>query len=474
MGVEKRYSKQLFQEASVEPQQQEGFADAREDELARAAAAFEQSEAPMDLAAVQDLIREHDERVQPAEEKVAPGFMKYLTRAWEYLRGVLKVEQATITDNGEKVLRGFEEVGDGKDARRKLFHLAEKLFSDDIGEIRYAEEFLPGEVLHVHNNEYVVKEILGRGGYGVALLVEDGFKDAGEHPQQSVIKVSAPFPRGAMFFDPALAFDEDDLSKMKGKAFRARKMISEIGALHKLTRAEIRRKNAMLDANDPARKEIARSEDNNPPVSILYEAELVPHPDNRDSRIALSVMEYIQGDDLLGHIKNEGLDRGGNEFVYSTAIQLLEGLQWMHKKGVLHLDIKPENIRILPNGKVIYIDMGLAVDVDRAEQQKDVANVSYAQEVDKRVYGTPGYVVTGDPMGPARDVYALGQTIADLIYGRDGKNSDQMIYMFKELSSELQRVARASQRMRNSDPKSRITIEQALAHIQDNDPLPDV
>ena len=68
-------------------------------------------------------------------------------------------------------------------------------------------------------------------------------------------------------------------------------------------------------------------------------------------------MEYIEGTELKDKIKKE---RFQIDEIINIAIQIAEGLEAAHKKGIVHRDIKSQNIMITEHGKVKIMDFGLA------------------------------------------------------------------------------------------------------------------
>jgi len=70
------------------------------------------------------------------------------------------------------------------------------------------------------------------------------------------------------------------------------------------------------------------------------------------------VWEFIEGENLAQRIKSRGM-LPPREAVRLT-IQILNGLEAIHRAGVIHRDISPENIMITPEGNVKIIDLGVA------------------------------------------------------------------------------------------------------------------
>ena len=120
------------------------------------------------------------------------------------------------------------------------------------------------------------------------------------------------------------------------------------------------------------------------------------------------VMEYLDGETLAN-----ACERGGLEVDTTIVLgaQLAAALAALHDAGVIHCDVKPENVLVLDDGgapRVKVIDFGVARFTD--EPPPDEASIA----------GTPAYMAPeqwrGRPV-PASDVYALGCVLFELLTG---------------------------------------------------------
>ncbi len=122
------------------------------------------------------------------------------------------------------------------------------------------------------------------------------------------------------------------------------------------------------------------------------------------------VMEYQEGRNLEAYIRGR---RGklSERFLQTVFPPLLDGLELIHSRDLLHLDIKPGNIHIRPGGQPLLLDFGAVhgFPQSRMEQPGQVISPGYSpiEQYDKY-----GYV------GPWTDIYALGATIRTCIEGR--------------------------------------------------------
>ena len=121
---------------------------------------------------------------------------------------------------------------------------------------------------------------------------------------------------------------------------------------------------------------------------------------------AYIVMDFIEGETLL-----KKLQRGG-PMDYGTCISLMtpimQALAEVHKHGIIHRDISPDNIMVQSDGKLILLDLGAAKDLDI--QGKD-GNVQSSQMVAKHGFSPVEQYGQAGKIGPWTDVYAMAATI---------------------------------------------------------------
>ncbi len=123
----------------------------------------------------------------------------------------------------------------------------------------------------------------------------------------------------------------------------------------------------------------------------------------------VAVMEYVEGRPLSALIA-EPLPLG---FALRLAVQLADALAYAHGRGIVHCDLKPANIHILPSGSPKILDFGLA---------RALAGSVHASDTQQGpLFGTPGYVaperLLGREPAAAADVYALGVILYRLLTG---------------------------------------------------------
>ncbi len=121
------------------------------------------------------------------------------------------------------------------------------------------------------------------------------------------------------------------------------------------------------------------------------------------------VMEYIEGITLKEFIEREGT-LSWKDAVYYT-IQILRGLQHAHDRGIVHRDVKPQNIMLLPDGTIKVTDFGIAR-FARSEQKtitdKAIGSVHYISPEQAR----------GETTDERTDIYSVGVMLYEMLTGR--------------------------------------------------------
>lgn len=131
-------------------------------------------------------------------------------------------------------------------------------------------------------------------------------------------------------------------------------------------------------------------------------------------------MEYCSGGSLANLLEHGRIEDEQVIMVY--ALQMLEGLCYLHESGIAHRDIKPENILLDHNGIVKYVDFGAAKVI--ARQGRTMAADLHATKPNRSMTGTPMYmspeIIKGENLGRAGavDVWSLGCVVLEMATGR--------------------------------------------------------
>jgi len=130
--------------------------------------------------------------------------------------------------------------------------------------------------------------------------------------------------------------------------------------------------------------------------------------DNHSGRQFI-VMEFVDGHSCAELLRDRGPMAPRDAVEILT--QACRGLDYAHRNGVIHRDVKPGNLMVNTESVVKLADFGIA----KAAEQSDITKVG-------SVLGTAAYLspeqARGEPAGPASDLYALGVVSYQLMSGR--------------------------------------------------------
>ena len=122
------------------------------------------------------------------------------------------------------------------------------------------------------------------------------------------------------------------------------------------------------------------------------------------------VMEYVHGYSLRQLLESQGRVTEAEAIRYGT--QIAAALQYAHSQGVIHCDIKPENVIISESGVAKVADFGVAESLT-----KTMAPGRAQDLLGTIAYLAPEIIEGADP-SPASDIYSLGLTMFELVAGR--------------------------------------------------------
>ena len=128
----------------------------------------------------------------------------------------------------------------------------------------------------------------------------------------------------------------------------------------------------------------------------------------------LLTMELIEGVNFLEHVRSpstaNGLKAEVMDRIRPAFQQLAEGISALHLAGKLHCDLKPSNVLVESDGRVVILDFGLVTEFHALTPTKS-----------NLVFGTPDYISpeqsNGDPPSPASDWYSFGVMLFEVLTG---------------------------------------------------------
>ncbi|MFQ5995489.1 MAG: protein kinase [Acidiferrobacterales bacterium] len=218
--------------------------------------------------------------------------------------------------------------------------------------------------------EYAIESVLGHGGFGVTYLARDV-----QLGTQVAIKEYLPHEFAARKGDTDIIPNDDDQT---------------VATYHCGLQEFLREGQALAQFKHPNIVRVLRFLEEN--------------------GTAYMVMEYEKGESLSQYLKNHGPYLNQSDLL-RIFLPIMNGLHAVHEAGMLHLDIKPENIYLREDGTPMLIDFGSA--------RQALVGPGQAQGVAL----TPGYAPIeqypgNGKQGPATDVYALGASLHRCISGK--------------------------------------------------------
>lgn len=234
---------------------------------------------------------------------------------------------------------------------------------------------LPGTVLQ---ERYTIGRVLGEGGFGITYIGRDNVFDL-------IVAVKEFFPNGYARRDNSVdntvwALGEDEFFN-RGK----QRFLQEAKTL-----VRFRKEPGIVDVTD------------------YIEA----------NNTAYIIMEYLNGSNLSALLKKQGTISSHQAF--TMFFPVMESLDKIHREGIIHRDISPDNIMVMDDGSLKLMDFGAARDY--ADDNKSLSVVlkhGYAPEEQYRRRGE---------QGPWTDVYALCATIYRCITGMVPLDSVDRLY----------------------------------------------
>ena len=209
-------------------------------------------------------------------------------------------------------------------------------------------------------------------------------------------------------------------------------------------------------ANSP--KFIRRFESEAQVVARLEHPHIVPLYDYwREPDRAYIVMRYMRAGSLRDLMDREG--ELSIEVISKVLEQVASALTFAHRNGVVHRDVKADNILLDDDGNAYLSDFGIAMEVG-----------GEALDGDGALVGTPAYLapeqITGDDAGPRSDVYALGIMLYEMLSGsRPFADQTLATLVYKHLNEPLPHI---DHNALNVSPAFNAIIQQATAKSPDD------
>ena len=161
---------------------------------------------------------------------------------------------------------------------------------------------------------------------------------------------------------------------------------------------------------------------NHPNIVKVYDVSVNDH-------LQYIVMEYVDGMTLREYLNERGGKLSSRETVHFIS-QILKALEHAHANGIVHRDIKPQNIMLLDNGQLRMMDFGIAR-ISRADNQmlagKAMGSVHYISPEQAK----------GDETDRTSDIYSVGVMMYEMLSGHLPFDADDVVEVaIKQISDE--------------------------------------
>ena len=232
---------------------------------------------------------------------------------------------------------------------------------------KFLQALPPGSVL---NGRYITGRVLGQGGFGITYIAQD-------YNTRELAAIKEYFPsalatrtgsRSVMAYS---SFNKDSFSFGKEQFLKEAKTLSQFS--------------------------------NHPNIVKIYKF-------FEENGTAYFVMEYLKGDSLKGYVRKKG-GRLSWQDTLNILLPVMKALEDVHRKGIIHRDISPDNIAMADDGKVKLLDFG-AARYSMGERSQSLSVVL------KHGFAPVEQYYSHGRQGAWTDVYAMAATFYNVLTGR--------------------------------------------------------
>ncbi|KAF5539241.1 CAMKK CAMKK-META kinase [Fusarium napiforme] len=296
---------------------------------------------------------------------------------------------------------------------------------------------------HHRVNQYTILEEIGRGSYGAVHLAKDQFGNEyavkefskarlRKRLQSTILRQGPPGPRR---MGPGGRAPFNSVPRVKDSNDALHLIREEIAIMKKL---------------------------NHPNLVQLYEVLDDPEEDS-----IYMVLEMCR----KGVVMKVGLDEHANPYPEENCRfwfrDLILAIEYLHAQGVIHRDIKPDNLLLSNDDVLKVVDFGVSEMFEKPENMRTAKSAGSPAFLPPELCGKHG-----DVSGTAADIWSMGVSLYCLKYGRIPFNRDGVLDMYDAIRTDEPSIPEDEnpdfvdlmQKLLNKDPEQRITMDKLREH----------